>query len=213
MSFDQFLNAPFLKITPERSSDGKDRKISSKDLSVEIPVEKHDKQQVNVTVDGGVDSLELDMSNLTNASQSESLHLNMNMLSSSMMHNSSKNNSSNNSKNNSIVKFESDDEFVVVAESLHNNVDTHSKNYEIYDYINKQNRKQSRSRSFSNHSRNDSHDNLSILDNHITPAFGDMRMEDDGSLGKKDHACLDRAADKQRKCCWPSVGKPMEAGG
>ena len=103
------------------------------------------------------------MSNLTNASQSESLHLNMNMLSSSMMHNSSKNNSSNNSKNNSIVKFESDDEFVVVAESLHNNVDTQSKNYEIYDYINKQNRKQSRSRSLSNHSRNDSHDNLSIL--------------------------------------------------
>ena len=34
----QFLNAPFLKITPERSKYGKDRKISSKDLSVEIPL-------------------------------------------------------------------------------------------------------------------------------------------------------------------------------
>ena len=198
MSFDQFLNAPFLKITPERSKYGKDRKISSKDLSVEIPLEKHDKQPVNVTVDGGVDSLELDMSNLTNASQSESLHLNMNMLSSSMMHNSSKNNSySNNSKNNSIVKSESDDEFVVVAESLHSNVDTHSKNYEIYDYINKQNRKQSRSRSLSNHSRNDSHDNLSILDNHITPAFGDMRMEDGAALAKKTmHAWTEQQANK-----------------
>ena len=38
MSFDHFLNAPFLKITPERSKYGKDRKISSKDLSVEIPL-------------------------------------------------------------------------------------------------------------------------------------------------------------------------------
>ena len=114
------------------------------------------------------------------------------------MHNSSKNNSySNNSKNNSIVKFESDDEFVVVAESLHNNVDTHSKNYEIYDYINKQNRKQSRSRSLSNHSRNDSHDNLSILDNHITPAFGDMRMEDGAALAKKTmHAWTEQQANK-----------------
>ena len=151
------------------------------------------------------------MSNLTNASQGIST-LNMNMLSSSMMHNSSKNNSySNNSKNNSIVKSESDDEFVVVAESLHSNVDTHSKNYEIYDYINKQNRKQSISRRLSNHSRNDSHDNLSILDNHITPAFGNIRMQD-GAVLQKDHACLDRAAGKQRKCRWPSVGKSMGVG-
>ena len=185
MSFDEFLNAPFLKVTPERSGSIKDTKVSSKDLSVEIPVEKHVKHQVNETGDGSLDSLELDMSNLTNVSQNESLHLNMNMLSSSVIQNSSKSNSLNNSKINSLTKFESDDDFVVVAESSLSNVDTHSKNYEIYDYINKQNRKHSTGRSFSNHSRNDSHDNLSILDNHITPSFGNMNMPDGMALAKK----------------------------
>ena len=167
MSFDAFLNCTFLKITPSRnrnvpSSSSNNNNNNDNTLSVEIPRGNNDNfnnsnnnnnnNNSDIVTGGGtalgMDSLELDMSNLTNASQS-SVHLTMNMLTSSLTNDrsntSSKNNSANNSKNSSIDKFQSDDEFVVVAASSHNNNNNNNgNNYdnEIYNYINKNNNQQ-----------------------------------------------------------------------
>ncbi len=198
MSFDAFLNCTFLKITPSRnrnvpssSSNNNNNNNDNNTLSVEIPRGNNDNfnnsnnnnnnNNSDIVTGGGtalgMDSLELDMSNLTNASQS-SVHLTMNMLTSSLTNDrsntSSKNNSANNSKNSSIDKFQSDDEFVVVAASSHNNNNNNNgNNYdnEIYNYINKNNNQQQhyqQNRKLSASSRNNSRDNLSIL-NKTTP--------------------------------------------